>query len=186
MNKEEFIKVYWKQYNLLEKEFIDTDNYVSIDKINYDTYSVRYLNLLLTICSEMDSLAGEVCKLNGDENPQGFRNRLNVIMKHYPYIMRYRIDMQFPWDIKDITPLVKFGETRSEWWQAYNDVKHQRMEINEKSKKPNYTKANLKNVLFAMAALYIIELTLYENLDGSHITEEYKMESKLFKSNLKL
>ncbi len=60
MNRDEFLKVYWKQYRLLERDLIQTDDYVSIDKDNYTTFSSQYTKLLLTTCSEMDSIAEQL------------------------------------------------------------------------------------------------------------------------------
>lgn len=52
-----------------------------------------------------------------------------------------------------------------EWWNAYNLVKHNRTEKDE-NENWNYEKANLKNVLFAMAGLFIIlNLFLSDELD---------------------
>lgn len=188
MDRKEFIKIYWKQYLLLEKEFIATDDYVTIEKINYDTYSNKYLNLLLSICSEIDSLSAEVCKSEGDKIPQGFRNKLNILTIHYPRILDYGVDMKFPWGIENIKPF-KFKDESLEWWQVYNEVKHQRTEKNA-GNRYNYTKANLKNVLFAMAALYIIECVLYDGIDydfgDDDDLDNYKKESKLFKSEFTL
>ncbi len=184
MNRKDFIKMYWKQYLLLEKEFIATDDYVTIEKINYDTYSNKYLSLLLAVCSEIDSLSAEVCKLGGDKISQGFRNKLNIITIHYPKILECGVDMKFPWGIENIKPF-QFKDESLEWWKAYNDVKHQRTEKNA-GNRYNYTKANLKNVLSAIAALYIIECVLYEGIEydlgDDDDLDNYTMESKLFKS----
>lgn len=69
MTKNEFIKVYWRQYLLLEKEFLNTSDYVSIDQENYSTFSNQYLKLLLAVCSEMDSIAEVLCKEKMNEVP---------------------------------------------------------------------------------------------------------------------
>ena len=61
MVRDIFFKVYWRQYKLLEHELIKTDDYVWIDRDNYDTFSNQYMKLLLTICSEMDSIAEVLC-----------------------------------------------------------------------------------------------------------------------------
>lgn len=39
MNREQFIKLYWRQYLSIEKDFLKTEEYVSIDKKNYSTFS---------------------------------------------------------------------------------------------------------------------------------------------------
>ena len=45
MNKDEFYKLYWRQYQLLEKEVLDTDAYVTIDGKNSATFSAQYVKL---------------------------------------------------------------------------------------------------------------------------------------------
>lgn len=59
MTPQQFSKTFYKQYLLLEKDFLETDEYVTIDKSNYKTFSSRYTYLFLNICSEIDSLAEE-------------------------------------------------------------------------------------------------------------------------------
>ena len=49
ITSQEFIRLYWGNYILLEKEFIKTIEYVSIDEENYATYSKAYAKLLLEI-----------------------------------------------------------------------------------------------------------------------------------------
>lgn len=65
------------------------------------------------------------------------------------------MNTKYPYDIMNITPMDKFNDFISDWWQAYNDIKHRRTQTNDAGRY-NYTKANLKNVLYAMAALYIL------------------------------
>ena len=56
------------------------------------------------------------------------------------------------------TELVKGYQTPG-WWADYNSVKHNRTsQINSGSKEINYTKANLKNVVYSISALFILEL----------------------------
>lgn len=164
MNRDEFLKVYWKQYRLLERDLIQTDDYVSIDKDNYTTFSSQYTKLLLTTCSEMDSIAEQLCGIHEGKIPFGIRNKLDVLIEEYPNLKKYRVNTKYPYDIKNITPMVKFDDSVSDWWQAYNDIKHRRMEANEAGRY-NYTKANLKNVLHAMVALYILNRKLYDSLE---------------------
>ena len=46
MTPQSFSKIFWKQYLLLEKDFLETDEFVSIDKSNFKTFSSRYTYLL--------------------------------------------------------------------------------------------------------------------------------------------
>lgn len=198
LSKEEFLKIYWKQYRLLEKIFIQTDEYVSISKDNYDTFSNRYVNLLLLICSEMDSLLGAI---SSGRKYQSILRKFECFVKEYPNVRNCKVDTKYPYDIKNITPMIKFSEKNQndkndktyeknkkrtpDWWQAYNDVKHRRAEQNE-SGRYNYTKASLKNVLFSLASLYILSRLVYENLDGNGVQESEVMVSDLFEEELKL
>jgi len=63
------------------------------------------------------------------------------------------------------------------WWNAYNKVKHKRVQI--ESDGINYKKANLKNIANAFAALYLLESEFMKNI--SSVEEIAKFEqSKLF------
>ena len=183
MNKDEFIKVYWKQYRLLERDLIQTDDYVSIEKDNYNTFSSQYTKLLLTTCSEMDSIAEILCGMHENKIPFGIKNKLDLLIEEYPNLKKYRVNTKYPYDIKNIAPMVKFDDSVSDWWQAYNDIKHRRMETNEAGRY-NYTKANLKNVLYAMAALYILNRKLYESLKEDGKAGEGVLISNLFDDEL--
>lgn len=61
-----FIKNYWRYYRELEKEFIATLKCVELDTDNFNTYSIQYLKLFQTVCSEIDiigkAMAGEINK----------------------------------------------------------------------------------------------------------------------------
>lgn len=49
MNTIDFQKNYVNHYLLLEKDFEETKQYVTIAQENFEAYSVAYLKLLLTI-----------------------------------------------------------------------------------------------------------------------------------------
>ncbi|MDE6025435.1 MAG: hypothetical protein K2G45_08275 [Lachnospiraceae bacterium] len=184
LDRDKFLKVYWKQYQLMERDLIQTDDYVSIVKENYDTFSNQYMKLLLVICSEMDSIAEVLCRMREDKVPWGIVNKLNALTEEYPNLKNYRVSTKYPYDIKNIVPMAKFsGDSASDWWQAYNDIKHRRMETNDAGRS-NYTKANLKSVLYAMAALYILNRTLYDSLEDNGKTSDEILISGLFENGL--
>lgn len=167
MDKKEFINTYWKQYELLEKDFLKSSEYVRISKFNYSTFSDRYVRLFLAICSELDSVIGSFCEyLNEDmekKNLYNFISKINYIIDEYPKLNQTRVVTKYPYDTINIVPFSKVSENNStDWWHDYNEVKHRRGDKNEQGMY-NYQKANLKNVLFALAALYIV-CTLFYNL----------------------
>ena len=55
MTRQEFLKDYWQYYLMLEKQFVNTLQYVDLDNNNFTTFSNQYANLLQAIGSELDS-----------------------------------------------------------------------------------------------------------------------------------
>ena len=73
MNLDEFKRNYINHYLLLEKDFQLTTEFVTTSEYNYDTSSVSYLKLLLTIGSEIDVMLEFLAKLyEPDNNETGF------------------------------------------------------------------------------------------------------------------
>ena len=180
MKKEEFKKIFWKQYILLEKELLKTDDYVTIDKDNYKTFSAHYIYLFLNICSEIDSMAYEYCKYidkSGKCKQINIVHKLCKIVESDPSIQNVAVKTKYPYSKITFVPFQKFDENKSaSWWQDYNKVKHNRADTPEKGI-PNYQLANLKNVMYAISALYILCNKFFDKLDGEDCILD---ESKLF------
>ena len=176
MTPQQFSKIFWKQYLLLEKDFLETDEFVSIDKSNFKTFSSRYTYLFLNICSEVDSIAGEYCKALG-RKPKNIATNIRVIVTKTPRIKNERVTTKYPYEGIKITPFQSFEDKNvAKWWSNYNQVKHARAE-EPSDTIPNRQLAHLKNVLFALAGLYILCQNLYKHLGESDLPQE---PSKLF------
>ncbi len=174
----EFLKIYWQQYILLEKRMIELSDYVSIHPRNFSVFSNQFISMYLTICSEVDSVADEFCKMIGIEEKQryGINNKINIILNKYDNIRSWRCATKFPNEEINIVPFAKFSVDKSaDWWQAYNNVKHKRTELN--GQQYNYELANLKNILFALAALYLL---LYKIREEAAKDFPLDFESQLF------
>lgn len=180
MDKKEFKRIFWKQYLLLEKDFLETDEFVSINKVNNKTFSNRYTYLLLNICSEMDSVAEEFCKWIEKSNKTKQKTivtKIDQIIEMNPVIQNDRVKTKYPYEEMYFVPFQNFDDSSSAgWWQDYNKVKHYRADTPEKGI-PNYQLANLKNVMYAISALFILCCRFFEKLDGD---ESCLGESKLF------
>lgn len=72
------------------------------------------------------------------------------------------------------------GKETPFWWTAYNKVKHERTS-HFKDGKVNYSRANQKNLIYAFAALFVLEKSYLESIEGE--TKTPNSESKLFKYN---
>ena len=148
---------YFNYYLELERDFFSTEPYVTIEKDNFDTFSIQFNRIYQSICSEIDCLLKELCKqLESKSAVKNISAYCKVIQSHFKYFnsetvyfYKSRIELE-PWkdwsDIKAPT-----------WWTMYNNVKHHRMETDKETKRQYYKFANLENVLNALAALYIVE-----------------------------
>ena len=63
ISRDEFLRRYWDYYLLLEKDFLDTERYLSIDAVNFNAFSNEYIKQYQTICSEIDVIAKSFCKI---------------------------------------------------------------------------------------------------------------------------
>lgn len=153
----EFRNLYWNYYIQLENDFFSYSPYCEIDQCNDNAFSVKYLQLLLSVCGEIDSICKTFCKvLNNDFDPDtaGIDNYISILRKEYPTfatetvrLLNYKYRNVQPW--KSIAR----GYTPS-WWQDYNAIKHHRDQ--ERNGKANYKYANQKNVVDALCALYVL------------------------------
>ena len=158
MKKNDFVKYYWKHYKFLEKQFLDIERYVAIEKDNYAVYSNEFLNLFVLICNEYDAITAEYCNsMKESAKPLNMVEKNKLLSENIKDFKDLSISTKYKYDNIKILPFSKFATEKTyEWWQAYNLVKHKRSNIDSETKKPNYYKANLKNVLTALSALYII------------------------------
>lgn len=175
INASVFIKSYWNYFVELEDQLISTKRFVDFSKSNSPTFSIEYLKLLQATCSEIDVVA----KIMAEWFEPEFRKSDNkniqkwgfVIQNHIPNIgaikVRFNNDYEFvPWrnwkyekyqDSKNKTRYrLVSGCATPCWWTAYNKVKHERTS-EYRNNQTNYVRANQENLIFAMAALYILE-----------------------------
>jgi len=153
MTTKEFKKDYLRQYRLIEKDFVNTIDFVSISPTNYSTFSPTYLKILLSIGSEIDVLKDFICK-SLNTNMKQFNQAEPDFHSVEVDVRSYEITLK-PWDTAEQCP---------DWWTAYNEVKHNRNENASKfdPSKKYFEYANLKNVLTALAGLYSLELLAYK------------------------
>jgi hypothetical protein len=167
---------------MLENKVIESSAYVSIEPTNYATFSPNYVFLLLSICSEIDSVAGEYCKLISPDsnNVGGIINKIELIISKHPNLRNKRIDTKDPFEKQSFVPLLKLEKESSSWWSDYNKIKHNRTD-KDNNGRYNYQKANLKNVLYAIASLYILLFLLGKEY-GFENTPPF--DSRLFEDNI--
>lgn len=175
----EFLNNYWKYYLILEEDFLGTLRYVELHSGNFNTFSTEYTKQYQAICSEIDVVCKEFCKVinstakvgNIESYAKIILNEVSKIRDEKITIKKYRVNALYPWrewrlecgDVKYKSP---------EWWTKYNKVKHNRNQ--------NFEQANLGNVLSALAALFVLEVYCYEKIKNGVAPIYPKPRSNLF------
>lgn len=162
ISADEFLRRYWHNYILIEKEFTVTTQYVTVAEDNYNTYSNAYIKLLIQIGSEIDIMARQLCKLIDDSNnATKMPDYVKCISGAFPKFQQ--IGVQEIQEELSIKPWCKLEGDRPVWWRVYNKVKHNRTEVGEINgvRQEYYKFANLEFALSALMALYQIEIYSY-------------------------
>ena len=157
----------------MENEFINTTEFVMLDENNFETFSIEYQKLLLAIGSECEIIFRELCGFASDDrskNIADFRDEIKssnlMDLNNHVHIM----------GVSSLSSIEPFGETwpnqTPTWWREYNNVKHGRT--------LNYKKANLENVLYTLASLYLLEEYLHRKVRKQNEEDFIRPESNLF------
>lgn len=191
----EFLQRYWTYYLILEKDFLDTERYLAIDELNFSAYSNEYIKQYQTICSEIDVIAKSFCKeLDLHFSGTKISDYCKTILENYLDFSDRVINVKSreikikPWyNWKPSIRTQSDGITRTvvtnpDWWKKYNKIKHNRTTVNDETGLPYYKLANQKNTLYALAALYQLELYYYRALHSLYFPNEPDMppQSKMF------
>lgn len=147
--------LHWNYFLALESDTEHLSRYVEFTTKNFDTYSIEIAHLLLAASSEVDVVARQLCKcINSSSTADRINEYRNVIKPSIPElensvvsIPRHGLEL-IPWKNwqNDQTP---------NWWSDHNMVKHYRSS--------HFEKANLTNVLNAMAGLFLLILYFYRD-----------------------
>ena len=174
---------YWNYYIELENELLDISKYIPIDKLNKNTFSFKYMKLIFSICSELDTVFKELMDFKDETKNQPNMNVYkNFMRENFPdfsseIILCNRLNELKPfenWLLNDSSPL---------WWKDYNDIKHFRTkEINQQE---NFKRSTQINTLYALSALYQLETYLYKELIDNYEPNSFLKiplpQSKIFR-----
>jgi hypothetical protein len=152
MKISEFEEKYWNYYLHLEEKFMHISSFVHFDSRNFNVFSYEFVSLFQNIGAEIDLLFKKICGYSGNDN-RTMRDYKNDIIYKCPEIKEKKIKVNY-FNI-EIQPFEKL-ESGMTWWKEYNAIKHNRLD--------NISKANLENVLEALAALFLLERYLLVEL----------------------
>jgi len=180
--------IYWPVYKNLEKELVELSNQVHIDDKQLDIYSVKIIELLLRSSVEIESISKNLYFSLGGTEPTDkdlyFDTDCIQLLEDNWLLSKKQViasSLNFHFlreENQILTPLKKAnkrGTSSSDWKKAYQAVKHDRAN--------NLRKGNLKNLIRAMAALFILNL-YYKNdkfeLEKNQKTTPSNMGSDIF------
>ena len=159
---------FWEYYKDLENQFQNFLEYVPYVKGNENTYSFKLLSQILSIGGYIDSAFKEMARFpKFSENEicinilRRAEQRLGIIKSGVEafdnlYKISTRIvTFRFIPERVDIQPF-KCTDTIPEWWDFYNELKHD-VGI-------NLEKANLKNTRDALAAAFLLNAVHFPSL----------------------
>ena len=203
INAATFVKSYWNYFIELEQQFYDIRRYVDFSNKNNNTFSMEFLKLLQAVCSEIDVVA----KIIDSYIDSGFKgDRINdwgyVLQQNFPTIKTqklifnddYEIHPWKNWEYEKVETEIKKGDNKGkkkisiklkkksknpEWWTAYNKSKHERTSPYNNNN-INYNRANLKNVVCAFGALYVLETIFCDYIFNKEQVTINIVQSKLF------
>ena len=193
-------RTHWKYYLELETELLSTRKYVDFDVANHKTFSIEYLKLYQAVCSEIDVFGKTLAvEINPFFEPKDSKNSIfkwwYEIQPWYDSLTNKRVSFCGLFDIDPWTSFEvetyqdKKGAIRYRikdskrnhtpvWWKEYTEVKHQRS-FTDKIGMLNYQKANLGNLCYAIAGLYILENNYFDQV-GDSKDKAYMEKSKIF------
>lgn len=145
-------------------DFLPTDKDITLYKWWYEVQDSYYLS------------EGMFTPMNPCVEPAIFK------MKEYKTLLLDRLWFK-PWEFfsvekrgKDYKLADKAKEPK--WWSEYNGVKHNRLLFNKEDSK--YHLANLKNVMLAFSALYVLEKAFMDSVGEAKDLQAFSDFSRLF------
>lgn len=157
---------------MLEEKFLKTVNYVALSELNYDTYSNEYAHLMQVIGSELDCFWKFFFNYNQSAH-KTISDYVIHVLNVWPDIRSQGVKAEtiqlFPFEGWDLS---KPKESLF-WWAAFDSIKHSRV--------ANETLGSMKNTLYLLAALYMMEMKWFKlTADSSAEPDILSEKSKLF------
>lgn len=154
--KAEKVDPHWNYFLAVERDLEALSRYVDFDPKNFETFSIEIARLLLAASAEVDIVCKQICRqMNHGSKAENILEYRDEIVVGFPkfngfkvLVPRFELTLE-PWDEwkkKDGVPF---------WWTAYNKIKHERAS--------EFSRANLKNALNAVAGLFIALLHLHRD-----------------------
>lgn len=175
------INEHFRYYLENESQFKSAERFIYVSKKCQTAYSFVYSNLLLNICSDFESLIrayfgkenDEVMEVHNIIQAVSADEKLKKILEETAVYANSDYGVLYPFKVNHNQ---KTNKDNFAWWEAYNKIKH--------NKVAKIFHANQKNILNALAALYILNryvLSIYADKNGD--IDVFKGDNCCFKLN---
>ena len=135
----------WNYYLTLEADLSNTSRYIE-PYGQENVHSFEFAKILILACTELESVFKLLCFEITEKQPEGNIGKYKeIILGKYPRITDAVVSVK-RWG-KSIIPFQEWGKGKLSWWNAYQEVKHNRGE--------HFSGASYSNAVYALAALYI-------------------------------
>ena len=159
----------WNYYLTLESDIANTSRYIEPDG-QENVYSYEFAKLIILSCTEVENSLKTLCMEKIGKECGNISEYKNVVLNFFPKIVEAEVYVS-RW-AKSIQPFFGWNVGKLSWWEAYNDLKHNRGR--------NFKNATYENAVYSLAALYLLILYLAKvinarisNARGTYIISDY-------------
>ena len=146
-------------FHIIQDDFRKLMDYVELHNDNNTTFSHRIYELLLRTCTEFENNCKGVLLDNNYSMSGGNLKifdyfKINKASKLNEYTVKIKNWFPEPLEIKPFQEWNSDEYSSLFWYKAYNNVKHNRSD--------NFQEANLKNLTYALAGLFVILISQFD------------------------
>lgn len=164
---------FWEYFLHIESDLANCARYVEFTEENFGTYSSEFARIVVVACSEIDANLGELCELiEPSAKAERITEYFPIVLRRFPVftdtkvdVRRYGLTFQ-PWQEW------KHDKSPPWWGNGYNRIKHDRTN--------HFDKANLKNALQAVGALFMTILYYHHHVSGEAVHVDFNRGTQLF------
>ena len=145
--------IHWNFFLSIEEDLDRLGRFVDFSA-NDEAFSIEIARLFLAASGEVDVVLKQLCKAINQASTASSINAYQAEI--IPALQKFKkFEVTVPRYGLTLMPWTDWGDNHPPfWWQDHNKVKHHRHEY--------FEKANLKNCLNSIAALYVSVLYLYQ------------------------
>ena len=159
----------WNYYLSLERDMANTSQYIE-PMGQEDVHSFEFAKILILSCTEVESLFKILCEEIEHKKAGNMSEYKEIILNKYPRIIEAEVNISRL--NRNLKPFAEWDCKKLLWWDAYQEVKHNRDNA--------FSLATYRNAVMALSALYILVFYVskttnisFPNYKSEYIDSEY-------------